>query len=354
MEYIYKNQPLPFDLKMQKFPYPKTIPKDKVMPPEALSAFTVLCLVLLCPYIIKRIVQEKESGIKELMKMMGLKNWMLWFGWFINAIFVNSISVTSIVLVLTVPFMNQTHMIFKIDVTLLWVFLMMYCISSVVFCMAFSTFFSNPNIAMSCGIICWILSYVLPMKQFYDTKSLSTKLITSLHPNMALHWGFQVIQTYEAKGVGLSWGSINEAAKSSDNDNPIRMSDILAVMVLDVFIYGIVMWYVDAVLPGKYGLARPWYFCFMVSYWKRGPSKPETIQTSADSKVVNNFERPNADLCVGIKLKDIHKVYYSPRGKIDNVAVENVTFDIYQGQITALLGHNGAGKTTTMSILTGT
>ena len=26
---------------------------------------------------------------------------------------------------------------------------------------------------------------------------------------------------------------------------------------------------------------------------------------------------------------------------------------MYQGQITALLGHNGAGKTTTMSILTG-
>ena len=26
---------------------------------------------------------------------------------------------------------------------------------------------------------------------------------------------------------------------------------------------------------------------------------------------------------------------------------------MYEGQITALLGHNGAGKTTTMSILTG-
>ena len=27
--------------------------------------------------------------------------------------------------------------------------------------------------------------------------------------------------------------------------------------------------------------------------------------------------------------------------------------DLYEGQITALLGHNGAGKTTLMSILTG-
>ncbi len=35
------------------------------------------------------------------------------------------------------------------------------------------------------------------------------------------------------------------------------------------------------------------------------------------------------------------------------VAVNNLSLNMYKGQITALLGHNGAGKTTTMSILTG-
>ena len=35
------------------------------------------------------------------------------------------------------------------------------------------------------------------------------------------------------------------------------------------------------------------------------------------------------------------------------VAVDNVTFNAYKGEITALLGHNGAGKTTTISMLTG-
>ena len=37
----------------------------------------------------------------------------------------------------------------------------------------------------------------------------------------------------------------------------------------------------------------------------------------------------------------------------DKVAVNNISLNLYEGQITALLGHNGAGKTTTMSMVTG-
>lgn len=35
------------------------------------------------------------------------------------------------------------------------------------------------------------------------------------------------------------------------------------------------------------------------------------------------------------------------------MAVNNLSLNLYEGQITAFLGHNGAGKTTTMSVLTG-
>jgi len=58
-------------------------------------------------------------------------------------------------------------------------------------------------------------------------------------------------------------------------------------------------------------------------------------------------------MSVGIKIRNLRKVFHSFGGLNKKVAVDGVTLDIYNGEITALLGHNGAGKTTTMSILTG-
>lgn len=49
-----------------------------------------------------------------------------------------------------------------------------------------------------------------------------------------------------------------------------------------------------------------------------------------------------------IEVKNLTKVY--PNGK---KAVNGLSFNMYEGQIFALLGHNGAGKTSTMGMLTG-
>lgn len=50
---------------------------------------------------------------------------------------------------------------------------------------------------------------------------------------------------------------------------------------------------------------------------------------------------------IGVEIKNLKKVF----GK--KTAVKNLSLNMYENQITVLLGHNGAGKTTTMSMLTG-
>lgn len=51
---------------------------------------------------------------------------------------------------------------------------------------------------------------------------------------------------------------------------------------------------------------------------------------------------------ISLSIKNLTKLYPP-----DFIAVNNVSFDIYKGEILILLGHNGAGKTTLSSIITG-
>jgi len=55
----------------------------------------------------------------------------------------------------------------------------------------------------------------------------------------------------------------------------------------------------------------------------------------------------NANQTHPVSLRDVSKTFD------DTVAVKNVTFDVPQGQVTALIGANGAGKTTTLRMILG-
>lgn len=55
-------------------------------------------------------------------------------------------------------------------------------------------------------------------------------------------------------------------------------------------------------------------------------------------------EEPPAQLQPGVSIRNLVKIYSSS----NRVAVNGLSLDFYEGQITSFLGHNGAGKTTTM------
>jgi ATP-binding cassette subfamily A (ABC1) protein 3 len=61
-----------------------------------------------------------------------------------------------------------------------------------------------------------------------------------------------------------------------------------------------------------------------------------------------NYENDPKNKFPGIKIKNLRRVYSN-----EKIAVHNLDLNIFEDQITVLLGHNGAGKTTTFAMLTG-
>uniref|UniRef100_A0A2K5SFW9 ATP binding cassette subfamily A member 3 n=1 Tax=Cebus imitator TaxID=2715852 RepID=A0A2K5SFW9_CEBIM len=153
-------------------------------------------------------------------------------------------------------------------------------------------------------------------------------------------------------GMGIQWQDLLSPVNVDDD---FCFGQVLGMLLLDSMLYGLVTWYVEAVFPGQFGVPQPWYFFIMPSYWC---GKPRTVtgkeeEDSDPEKALRTeyFEAEPEDLVAGIKIKHLSKVFMV--GNKDRAAVRDLNLNLYEGQITVLLGHNGAGKTTTLSMLTG-
>jgi len=303
--------------------------------------FTVLSFLLMCSYTIKRVAEEKESGVKELMKMMGLKSWMIWTGWILHNLFIYAISITIITYLSCFEiFSSKAKLLNYTNPFLLWILLVMYLVTGIFFCFAISSLFNKPLIALIAGSMAWCLSFTLPFNILKPSTNIVTKTLFMLLPNVAITNAYTAISALESQGKGLQFSTLFTVGKG---DNNFSVGFVLFMFIVDCFFYGFITWYLDSVMPGKYGIAKP--FHFLCKFAKKNTENNVMVPINKSNSKF--FEKPSNEYEVGISVQNLHKSF----GNFN--AVNGVNLDLYKGQITALLGHNGAGKTTTMSIITG-
>ena len=69
-----------------------------------------------------------------------------------------------------------------------------------------------------------------------------------------------VLQSLEGTG-GLKW---NNLWKRTEPDDPMTMGLYWMIFLFDILIYSAIMWYIDTIKPGTFGVGRKWYFPFEV------------------------------------------------------------------------------------------
>ncbi|XP_073988160.1 phospholipid-transporting ATPase ABCA1-like isoform X3 [Rhodnius prolixus] len=329
----------------QQFPYPCYISDEFIMAiSRTFPLFMVLSWSYSCAMIVKSIVYEKEQRLKETMRVMGLGNGIHWIGWFVDSLIPMSVTLVALVLILV-----YGKVLINSDPFVLYLFLFCYALATIAQAFLISVFFSKANLAAACAGIIFFIFY-LPYPFLVRWMAYLTplhKTLLSLSANVALGVGASYIAFYEEQGVGMQWDNIQRSPIYNDEFNLVS---VMYMSIVDFVIYLVLTWYIEAVFPGQYGIPRPWYFPFTLSYW----SGKEVTKVFADNESVRenasnvNFEKDPTDLNAGVIVNSLRKVFRN--GK---VAVNDISIKFYEGQITSFLGHNGAGKTTTISLLTG-
>nr|XP_036860350.1 ATP-binding cassette sub-family A member 3 isoform X1 [Manis javanica]XP_036860351.1 ATP-binding cassette sub-family A member 3 isoform X1 [Manis javanica]XP_036860355.1 ATP-binding cassette sub-family A member 3 isoform X1 [Manis javanica]XP_036860356.1 ATP-binding cassette sub-family A member 3 isoform X1 [Manis javanica] len=364
----------------KRFPYPPFISDPFLV---AIQYQLPLLLMLSFTYtslsIIRAVVQEKEKKLKkaprsrreagegrwscrtpprvlsqEHMRMMGLSGWLHWSAWFLLFLLLLLFTVGCMALLLCIKVRKGVAVLTHSDPSLLLAFLLCFAISSIAFSFMVSTFFSKANMAAAIGGFLYFFTYIpyFFVAPRYNWMTLSQKLFSCLLSNVAMAMGAQLIGKFEAKGTGVQWPDLLSPVNVDDD---FSFGQALGMLLLDSVLYGLVAWYVEAVFPGQLGVPQPWYFCFMPSYWRGSPrtamGKEEVDEDPEKALRTEYFEAEPEDLVAGIKIKHVSKMFGV--GSVRKAAVRDLSLNLYEGQITVLLGHNGAGKTTTLSMLTG-
>ena len=363
-------------------------PQDVTLVPFPLAAYTtnpfyslvltVLSLLLVIAYVIpnsrliRGIVSEKESKMREGMRMMGLSDASLFGAHLLWYAVVYHLPLSLLVAAITgASFFPKAG--FGNVFILFWLFglastALMFCLSS---------FFSLAKSATSFGALIFIAAF-FPTFAITPLTPIGAQRLAALLPPTAFGLGLSVMGAFENNGVPLSPSAVL---------NNWSFASSIGMLVLDTFLFIALGAYIDAVLPASwrgFGVPRPWYFFLTPSFWRevagcapapgavvargggggglpccRKPRQASVLGevAQAASADASYFEEPDANLralrannrCVAVA--GLRKVFDTPDGP--KVAVENASFDMYEGQIFVLLGPNGAGKTTTISMLTG-
>ncbi|CAF4578630.1 unnamed protein product [Rotaria socialis] len=343
---------LPYGIKTQQMPYPCWINDQFVNSiSRMLPLLMVLSWIFTVSMNVKDIVQEKEKRLKEIMKIMGLKDSVHWFTWFILCTTI--MILTAILLVLLLKFGK----ILKFsNIFVLFLFFIAYTFATITQCFLISVFFNRANLA-ACGIhlrilnikLCLDCVYILGAGIIYFLLYLPytivinysaqiktwQQIIACLSSTVSFGLGCNYIARLEGMAQGIQWFNLNKRMTPNDNFTVLYC---IIMMFIDSIIYMLLAIYIENVFPGEFGIPQPWDYPFKKSYWF-GFDAQSTDQQQTD------VENDQGD--VGVNIKNLSKYYGN------KMALKDLSVKFYRNMITAFLGRNGAGKSTTWSILTG-
>ena len=348
--------------------------------PDTLSAAlgpSLIFTATMIPIVIAltTIVGEKASGLRRLLEILGCSR----EAWFFAILLFYSLLTFFVSLVTTCfgwafGFETFRYCNFGIMLLVLWV----HCIAEVSFFFTASAFLRTPSTAVlfasfwfvlgllfqACvfsssfiGFVWWSDQInpagwkVLIFVPWFNFGTLLTSISSLSVGDVNSFTGAYI----PPKGFGWKnfYEPIGESSLVDRNTTPPAPNVAMLFLLMNIGLWCLVGWYLDAVLPDDYGMRRSIFFPFTRQYWlSRRFRKDVDVQKWREAHAQDNgdelYQEAVSPEPKGLRVVGLGKKYKK------FVALDNISFAASAGELIAILGTNGAGKSTAMKILSGT
>nr|XP_019588401.1 PREDICTED: ATP-binding cassette sub-family A member 9 isoform X2 [Rhinolophus sinicus]XP_019588402.1 PREDICTED: ATP-binding cassette sub-family A member 9 isoform X2 [Rhinolophus sinicus]XP_019588403.1 PREDICTED: ATP-binding cassette sub-family A member 9 isoform X2 [Rhinolophus sinicus] len=305
--------------------------------------FCILSFSAFIYYVSVNVTQERQY-IKSLMIMMGLQESAFWLSW--GLMYAGFIFIVATLMALIV---KHTHIVVLTGFVVVFTLFLLYGLSLITLAFLISMLVKKTFLT---GLVVFLLTVFWGSLGF-----------TALYRNLPafLEWTLCLLSPFAftagmAQLLHLDY-DVNTNIHLDSSNNPNLIIATLFMLVFDTLLYLVLTLYFDKVLPTEYGRQRsPWFF-LKSSFWFQHQKADHVAlenEIDLDSSFNDSFEpvSPEFHGKEAIRIKNLKKEY--KKGKHEKVeALKGLVCDIYEGQITALLGHSGAGKTTLLNMLNG-
>lgn len=306
--------------------------------------------------LIKALVEEKESKRRELMRVSGLVDWALpaSVAATYSAIFLGVATVSAGVL--------SRYVFPHTPYFFVWLLLVSLCACVVPLCFAIAACFSQSRLAAVAGPFL-LFALITPRFIFLEAvagQALPAQRASCLLGPTAFTFATEVLASYEAGNSGLTfqnWGA-----------DALSFRTCVGFMWLDALLYSLLAFYLDRVLPCAVGAPMHPLF-FLPSAWRRRGGAARRGDAAAGSAALGcrlaDEEACLADSALGggaaaatavdsdveaapagatslVSISAASKTFGSGASAVR--AVRSLSLDLFEDQITVLLGRNGAGK----------
>nr|XP_006056331.1 ATP-binding cassette sub-family A member 9 isoform X3 [Bubalus bubalis] len=305
--------------------------------------FCVISFSAFIYYVSVSVTQERQF-MKPLMVVMGLRESAFWLSW--GLMYTGFISITATLMALIVTY---APVVILTGFTVVFTLFLLYGLSLITLAFLTSVLVKKPFLT---GLVVFLLTVFWGGLGF-----------TALYRHLpaALEWTLCLLSPFAftaglAQLIHLDYDMNSNIHSDSPDDQYLIIATIF-MLVFDALLYLVLTLYLDRILPTEYGRQQPpWFFLKSSSWFQRRRADRAALENDIDpdSPPNDSFEPVSAEFHgkEAVRIRNLKKAY--GKGKHEKVeALKGLVLDVYEGQITGILGHSGAGKTTLLNILSG-